>query len=214
MEKYYNEFLELLEKEDRFGCVNYAINLLEDKKVNIQELYENVIKSSIRNITCKLSEKNICKWKEHERSTIIRTVIESCYRYVVEEAKERAVDNRKKVVVLCPKEEYNDLEARMITDFFMICGYESTFVGSNIPTTDFLDALEYIKPDYIVISITNYYNLINVKHSIDKIREKSNNSVKIFINGDSIKTNQELLSNLGIDSVVENYSDILKLGGE
>lgn len=187
MEKYYIEFLELLEKEDRLGCVNYAINLLENRKVNIQYLYEKVIKPSIRNITCKLSEKNICKWKEHERSTIIRTVIESCYKYVVKEAKEKAFDNKKKVVVLCPKEEYNDLEGRMITDLFMICGYESTFVGSNIPTIDFLDAFEYIKPDYIVISITNYYNLISVKHAIDKIRDKANSKVKIFINGDSIK---------------------------
>lgn len=214
MEKYYIEFSELLEKEDRYGCVNYAINLLEEKKINVDDLYEKVIKLSIQNITCKLSEKNICIWKEHERSTIIRTVIESCYKYVVKESKEKALNKGKKVVVLCPKEEYNDLEARMIADFFMICGYESTFVGSNIPTTDFLDALDYIKPDYIVISITNYYNLINVKHAIDKIRDKSNNTVKIFINGKSIKTNQELLSILGIDSVIENYSDILKLGGE
>lgn len=35
--------------------------------------------------------------------------------------------------VLCPPEEYHDLEARMVADFFTIAGFDTIYVGGNTP---------------------------------------------------------------------------------
>lgn len=213
MEKYYIEFMKLLEEENRYDCVNYAINLLKEKKVNIVQLYEEIIKPSIQNITCKVSEKNMCVWQEHVRSAIVRTVIESCYTYVIEERNTNKVVTNKKVVVLCPEEEYHDIGARMISDFFTILGYESIFVGSNTPKEDFLAAVEFIKPDIIAISVTNYYNLVAAKVAVQNIKSKIKNDIKIIAGGSAFASNKDAHNIIGADYTVETYADIKKLGG-
>ena len=213
LEKYYKEFIKLLEEEDRYNCVKYTQQLLNEKKVNIPDLYEKIIAPSLRNITCKVKEKNICIWQEHVRSAIVKTVIENCYTYVIEEAKLSLNKNKGKVIVLCPPEEYHDIGARMISDFFTILGYESTFVGSNTPKSDFLRAIEYIKPNYIVISITNYYNLVAAKKTIDSIKLKYRDEFKIIVGGVAFKSNKEVYKKIGADKLIDTFKDIQSMGG-
>jgi len=213
MEKYYKEFIKLLENEDRYGCVKYTQQLLSEKKVNVPDLYEKIIAPSLRNITCKVVEKNICIWQEHVRSSIVKTVIENCYTYVIEEAKLSLNKNRGKVIVLCPPEEYHDIGARMISDFFTILGYETIFVGSNTPKSDFLRAIEYIKPKYIVISITNYYNLVAAKKTIEGIKQKYRDEFKIIVGGIAFKSNKELYKIIGADKLIDTFKDIQSMGG-
>lgn len=213
MEQYYKNFIKILESEDRYECVKYTKQLLDEKLVSIPELYQDIIKPSLENIVCKVSEKNICIWQEHVRSGIVRTVIESCYPYVIEEAKFNNTISKGKVVVLCPQEEYHDIGARMITDLFTINGYESTFVGSNTPKADFLAAIEYIKPDYVAISVTDYYNLVAAKKYIDGIKDKLRNNIKIIVGGSAFKSDKNLYKKIGADIYIETYSDIQKMGG-
>ncbi len=213
MEEYYNSFLKLLESEDRYECVKFVKKLLDEKKVGIVELYQDIIKPLMENITCKVNEKNICIWQEHIRSGIVRTVIESCYTYVIDESKVKIDQKKGKVVVLCPQEEYHDIGARMITDLFSISGYESIFVGSNTPKSDFLAALEYIKPEYVAISVTNYYNLVAAKNYIDGIKEKLRSNIQILVGGTAFKSDENLYKTIGADKYIDTFDDINKMGG-
>ncbi len=210
MNNYYNNFIDLLEKEDRYECIKFVKKLLDEKLVDVVELYEKIINPSINKIECKLDEKNICTWKEHIRSGIVRTVIEYCYTYVVEQKKSK---NNEKVVVLCPEEEYYDLDARMITDLFSIAGYESIFVGSNTPKSDFLAVIDYINPKYVIIDVTDYYNIISAKKYVDSIKEKVRNSIKIYTSGRAFKTNEDMYKIIGADGYIEKYQDIEEIGG-
>ncbi|HOZ54519.1 MAG TPA: cobalamin-binding protein [Clostridia bacterium] len=210
MENYYNKFIELLEKEDRYECIKFVKKLLDEKVVDVVELYEKIITPSINKIECKLSEKNICTWQEHIRSGIVRTVIEFCYTYVVEQKKST---KNEKVVVLCPEEEYYDLEARMITDLFSIEGYESIFVGSNTPKSDFLSVIDYIIPKYVIIDVTDYYNIVSAKKYVDSIKEKVRNSIKIYASGSAFKTEENMYKKIGADGYIETYQDIKEIGG-
>lgn len=212
MEKYYLEFYKLLEDENRYGCVTFALDLLSKNKVTVPQLYEEIIKPSIENIKCKLDEKDMCIWQEHVRTSIVRTVIESCYTYVVDEAKKLNRKNKYKVVVLCPEGEYHDIGARMVSDFFVIAGFDVIFVGSDTPKSDFLAAVEYIKPDYIAISVSNYYNLVAAKKTIDSIKKKTRKNIKILAGGLAFRLNKDATKIIGADALTESYKDILKVG--
>lgn len=213
MEQYYNDFMKLLESEDRYECIKFVKKLLDKKKVTVVELYQNIIRPSLENISCKVKEKNICIWQEHIRSGIARTVIEFCYSYVVEESKINSIIPKGKVVILCPQEEYHDLGARMITDLFTIAGYEAIFVGSNTPKSDFLAALEYIKPEYVAISVTNYYNIIAVKKYICGIKNRSKDNITIIVGGSAFKSDVNLYKTIGADRYVDTFDDIQTIGG-
>jgi MerR family transcriptional regulator, light-induced transcriptional regulator len=213
MEQYYNQFCELLESEDRYGCIKYAQQLLSEKRVGIVELYQDIIKPSLQNITCKVNEKNMCVWEEHVRSAIARTVIECCYTYVVEEAIAMKSKHQGKVVVICPQGEYHDIGARMIADFFTISGFETVFVGSNTPKADFLAAVESMKPNYVAISVTDYYNLFSAKKSIESIKSKVRADIKIIAGGNAFKSNPDAFKIIGADYLVDTFADIKNIGG-
>lgn len=159
-------------QEDREKAVEIAIDLLESG-TSVLDLY-NESRDALYSIECKEGDKH-CIWREHIKTAIVRTIIEVSFPYVLKEAK--TVDKKHKtVLVVCPPEEYHEIGAKMAHDFFVLSGYQSIFVGANTPLDVILDALEFTKPDYVAISVTNYYNIIKAKEIIQAIKDKNPNT--------------------------------------
>jgi len=211
MKKEYEVFKTLLEEEKKEEAFSFVMDLLKNKKIDIIELYTNILAPSLNNMECKLEDKNICIWKEHVRTAIIRTIVESCFPYVIEKREELNYPKVVTAVVLCPPEEYHDLGARMVADFFTICGYHSIFVGSNTPYHDFYNAIEVINPDIIAISVSNYYNLVLTKKIIGDLKKVDRCSFKIIVGGYAFNKNVENYKAVGADYYANTYFDIEKI---
>jgi methanogenic corrinoid protein MtbC1 len=215
MDTIYNQFIKLLDLEDKENAVNLILSLLEEKKIDIVSLYTNILAPSLNNMKCDIKEGGKCIWKEHVRSSIIRTIIECSYPYVIKEKNEKYQNtNYGKVIVICPSEEYHEIGARIVSDFFTLCGYETIFVGSNTPKNEFIKVIDYVNPKYLAISVTNYYNLVTVKDTIEKIRDFSNNKLIILVGGHAFKNNIEAVKRIGADIFIDNFDDIKNLSKE
>ena len=118
------------------------MELLENKEISIIELYENVLTMALYDIDCQEGDIE-CIWKEHVQTSIVRTIVELVYPYVLKEKEETKKD---KVLVVCPTEEHHEIGAKMAHDFFLLQGYDSTFIGANTPLTVILAACEFVKP--------------------------------------------------------------------
>lgn len=209
MKEFYEEFIFYLEEENKEKAVKIVLDKLNSEEINIVELYTKILAPSLNNMECKLEDKKICIWREHVRSSIIRTIIECCYPYVIKE-KYKEINNLK-VVIVCPSEEYHEIGARMAADFFTLCGFNTTFVGSNTPKEDFLSAIDVVKPDYVVISVTNYYNLVLAKRAIEKIKNESNFKGRIFVGGYAFKNNMDSVKKVGAEKYIDSFEDIQML---
>jgi hypothetical protein len=80
--KEYKTFLELLEKEQKDQAVLFAVKLLENKTLTIEELYQELLAPSLTTFECQEEDQEVCIWKEHFRTSIIRTILESSYLYI------------------------------------------------------------------------------------------------------------------------------------
>jgi methanogenic corrinoid protein MtbC1 len=215
MDTIYNQFIKLLDLEDKENAVNLILSLLEEKKIDIVSLYINILAPSLNNMKCDIKQGGKCIWQEHVRSSIIRTIIECSYPYVIKEKNEKYQNtNYGKVIVICPSEEYHEIGARIVSDFFTLCGYETIFVGSNTPKNEFIKVIDYVNPKYLAISVTNYYNLVTVKDTIEKIRDFSNNKLIILVGGHAFKNNIEAVKRIGADMFIDNFDDIKYLSKE
>jgi methanogenic corrinoid protein MtbC1 len=215
METIYNKFICLLNVENKENAVNLILSLLEEEKIDIVTLYTDILAPSLNNMKCNAEEGNGCIWKEHVRSSIIRTIVECCYPYVIKEKnKKNEGTNLGKVIVICPPEEQHEIGARMVSDFFTLCGYETIFVGSNTPKNEFLKVIDFINPRYLAISVTSYYNLVAAKDTIDKIRNSTNKKLSILIGGHAFRNNPEALKNTNADMVINDFNDIKNLQKE
>lgn len=163
-----DKLIQLIHDENRNDAVMLAMKMLDDNDVTIVELYEQVLAKALQQIDCKEGDKE-CIWKEHIETAIVRTIIEVVYPYIIKELKQVSSKN-KRVLVLCPVEEYHEIGAKMAHDFFLLNGYDSIFIGANTPKDVALDAVRFLKPDYLAISVTNMYNVINAKRIVEEVK--------------------------------------------
>jgi methanogenic corrinoid protein MtbC1 len=189
-------------------------NLLSVSAEDYVNIYEQVLARSLNEMTCDARKKKLCIWKEHVRSSIVRTILECAYPYIVKINKETKTKKSKgSVIVICPDGEYHEIGARMVADFFTLAGFNSTFVGGSTPKEEFLYALDEIKPDILALSVTNYYNIISAKRTIQKIRDAIANPPMIVVGGNAFDNNPDV-SLVGADRLLTSFRDVLKLGEE
>ena len=208
---YQQKFSEILQSENKEEAVKFALGLIESEQIGIVELYTNILGPALNNMYCTLDDKVLCVWKEHVRTAIVRTIVESCYIYVLKEREKAHQTPKGTAVIVCPPEEYHDLGARMVADFFTICGYEAVFIGSNTPFDNFFDADDLIKPDVIAISVSNYYNIVITKKIIEDLRKKIGDRTKIFVGGYAFTTNKNNVALVGADYYAGSFEDIKKI---
>jgi methanogenic corrinoid protein MtbC1 len=118
------------------------------------------------------------------------------------------------VIVVCPPEELHEIGARMVTDFFTLLGFDAIFVGANTPQADILEAIGYVKPQYIAISVSNYYNLVAARKMISgiyELREMTGADFKIIVGGLAFEQNPGACDDVGVDSLLHNFEDIKNL---
>jgi methanogenic corrinoid protein MtbC1 len=207
----YEEFITYLEAEDKITSVNYAMSKINKGEISVINLYEHVLAPALNNMICHLEDKRLCIWKEHVRSSIVRTIIECCYPYIIEEKTRREVAEKgERVIIVCPTEEYHELGARIGADYFTLLGYDTIFVGSNTPEEDLLRGVEALKPEYVVVSVSNYYNLVSAKKLTEKIKT-AHPAIVVIAAGLAFKEHKENYKKVGADMFIDTFEDVVAL---
>jgi methanogenic corrinoid protein MtbC1 len=214
MHPLYKDFIKYLESENKSKVLDFVLSKLDNNAIDIVTLYNELLRPALNNMEYNGPEE-YCIWKEHVRSSIIRSVIENCYQFVNREHEERYgnANPDKKVMVICPTEELHEIGPRMVADFFTLCGYSVTFIGANTPKRSFLSAIDIVKPDYIAISVTNYYNLVATQKVISEIRKQKYKEFKIIVGGHGFLGNPDIYKKMGADILLQSFEDIKQLAG-
>jgi len=187
---------------------------LERGAVRVPELYAEVLAPALNSTGDEYNEQKISIWKEHERSSIIRTIIECCFPYVIKERDNNGIlPSERKAVIFCPDGETHELGARMAADFYTLCGFHAIFIGSSTPLADVMDMLEEVRPEYTVISVTNYYNLVAARKAIADIRANYSASTVIAVGGHAFRGSPDVAKEIGADILVGTFEEIAQLKG-
>lgn len=204
---YKSAFLEALQRENKDKCVELALEVIEKDIYTIPYFYEEVLKTALYAIDeCNDDD---CIWKEHVQTSISRTVIECLYPNIIKLKKQVSPLN-KKIVLACPEKEYHEIGLRIIADFFNILGYETIFVGTNTPKNQVLNAVIRTKPDYLAISVTDYYLLFEAQNMIQNVKSVIKD-IKVIVGGRAFKENRDSIGRIGGDIYLETFQDFIKL---
>ncbi|MCU0859635.1 MAG: cobalamin B12-binding domain-containing protein [Thermoplasmata archaeon] len=208
----YAEFIELLEREDRGRSIGFCQRLLADGTVDIPTLYSGFLAPSLNHMEC-VDDEESCIWKEHVRSSIVRSIIENCYPSVLKERDARfGPGSVGKVLVACPVDELHELGARMVTDYFTMAGFEALFVGANTPMRVIESAVRSLRPAIVAISVTNYYHLFAAEKVISVLRGvDTGKRFKVVVGGRAFEGHPEAVKQVGADILAEGFDDILVL---
>ncbi|OFV69081.1 MULTISPECIES: cobalamin B12-binding domain-containing protein [Acetobacterium] len=208
----YEKFVECLENDDKPNAVRVALDALETGKVGIVELYTELLIPAQNKMELEERRESVAIWKEHFRTSVVRTVIEYCYPRVVNEGMRNSFKSgRKKIVVFCPSEEYHDIGARMIADFFILCGHQVYFLGGNTPPAALLQAMVRLRPEAIAMGVSNYFNLVAAKRTIEDVRKIMGSETAIILGGAAFKDNLTVVKEIGGNYYVDGYDAVVRI---
>jgi len=169
LETYMKTFLGFLKKEDKKQAVRYAIDLLEQKKLTLEQLYLELLAPTLSNFECDIDDQEVCIWKEHIRTSIIRTILETSYLFIIERLQTVEHVDRT-ILVLTPAFEYHEIGAIMNAHLMLLQGFDARYIGANTPKDEIMSALRAYEPDFIALSVSNTYNIVVTKRITEEIR--------------------------------------------
>lgn len=202
---YLKEFMDILALEDKEKAVLFVTQLFETNTLDIKTLYLSLLAPSLTHFFCTEQDQDVCIWKEHTRTSIIRTILEISYLYVLKNMPKKRYLS-KKIVVLTPAFELHEIGAIMNTHFMLLEGLNATYIGANTPKQEILSAIRAYQPDYIALSVTNPYNLVVTKQTTEDIR-RFFPEVKIVLGGQAFSHLEPSLD-LTYDYLLLNYEDL------
>lgn len=207
------KFMEYFSENNKDQCVLFVLDEIREGRLSIPELYEEVLIPALYSIDECPDDNPGCIWDEHVKTSIVRTIIEALYPRIIEIRREIPKIG-KKVVLVCPEREYHEIGLRMVADFFRINGYNVVYVGGNTPRSQVWEVIRSEKPDYVGISVTDYYLLFEAKKVVARIKTECSKDIRILLGGQAFRSNPHAVEDIGGDRYLENYEDILSLRRE
>lgn len=170
------DYINSLIKGDRKKCLT-LINKYLETNPNTTRIYEEVIKESLYRVGEMWESNEISVATEHLATSITESLLNHIFKSVDSDRKVG-----KKVIIAGTEKEIHQVGIKMVADLFEKHGWETFFLGGNVPTKDLILFIKTTEPDLVGLSLSIYNNLPNLEKTIARIREV-HPSLPIIIGG-------------------------------
>lgn len=200
-------FLGYLLNSQKDNAIRYVMKELEKGK-GIKYIYLNLIQPALYKIGELWECQKISVAKEHYCTAVIQNIISLMYPQLFNEKK-----NGKTLVSACAGNELHEIGIRMVTDFFELDGWDTFYLGSNVPIDGIVQELIERRADLAAISTTISSNLGFMVSLINKIREdKRLSNLKIIVGGRPFNQSKGLWKTVGADGYGINAEESVFVG--
>ncbi len=189
-----DEFLHALLNGKNKQCTILMQSYL-DKKISIQQLYENIFKFALYDVGELWEYNKISVATEHMASAIVETLMNQLYPKIVSNFTEE-----KTVITSCVKNEMHQIGIRMISDIFEMNGWNALYLGSDTPDHELIRFVKEQKPNVFAISASLSFNIPNVVSLVDEIH-KHFPDLLILVGGQAF--------NHGFENIFKNRKNVI-----
>ena len=176
----YNNYFNHLINGEKNECLAIVDSLL-DRNAPIEIIYTQLFQRSLYQVGEYWENNRISVATEHMATAITENMmIRLQPRFFTTER------TGKKAVIACVANEYHQVGAKMIADIFEMNGWDGFFIGANTPFPELVRFIESKKPDLIGISLSIYFNLQELKTTLENIR-KHFPAIPVLIGGQAFR---------------------------
>lgn len=200
-------YLDSLLKGNRNEALELVLGRVKSG-VSVKEIYMDVFEPVQYEIGRLWQTNKISVAQEHYCTGATQLVMSQLYPYLFTgERKNR------KMITTCVSGELHEMGARMLTDFFEMDGWDTHYLGANMPIDSLIRYIEDIQPQCLAISATMTFHVNEVEEMIRRIRNAPEVSpdLKIMVGGYPFKIVEELWKHVGADGFAPNAQKAVEL---
>lgn len=198
-------YLDLLLNGKRKKAADYIEELVE-KGESIKEIYEHIFQKTQYEVGSLWQSNKISVAHEHYCTAATQLIMSSLYPRIFSLKK-----SSKKLVACSVADELHEIGIRMVSDFFEMDGWDTHYLGANMPDDHLINTLKEFKPDILAISVTLPIHIGKAARLIEKVREDEQTAkIKIMVGGYPFGIVPDLWKKIGADSSAESAKDAIE----
>ncbi|MNI00231.1 Glutamate mutase sigma subunit [compost metagenome] len=204
------EYLKLLLAGERRKASEFVLGLHEDG-VPIRDLYLHLFQNSQYEIGRLWQLGRITVAQEHYCTACTQSIISQLYPRWIQAAQK----SKKTLVAVGVGEELHEIGLRMLADFFEMEGWNTCYLGSNMPAEGLIRYLKEQPADLLAVSITMTYHVSEVQRLIASIRTHAGlDRMKILVGGMPFNIDRALWEKVGADGYAPDAKGALEVAAQ
>jgi methanogenic corrinoid protein MtbC1 len=206
-------------EEDTF--LNYLVNMKSTlaenfvmefmRKYGPKEVYLKLLQPTLYKVGVLWQHRKITVAKEHYITALIQQIIGKMYSNIFEER----IDGTHSMIAVCVGNELHEIGMRMVADFFEMDGWNTYFIGSNLPISEIIKELKLNTVDLLAISLTTAMQLEDVEKIIQEIHDDNQlKHIKVIVGGRVFNGSPNLWKKINADGYALNAQLAVNLGNK
>lgn len=209
LKKEVTAYLDYLLKGKRRDATLLITQLIQDG-VTIRDIYQNIFQVAQYEVGNLWQCNKITVAHEHYCTAATQQIMSGLYQHVFSSERKG-----KTMVASSIAGEMHELGIRMVSDFFEMDGWDTYYLGANVPDHQLQEYLKEYKADIFALSVTLPTHISKTATLIKKIRSNTNLShLKIMVGGYPFLINPELLEEIGADAFAKNADQAILKANE
>jgi methanogenic corrinoid protein MtbC1 len=196
-------YVNLQLRGDRREALHFVDELVHQGH-SVADIQQHVIAAAQREIGRMWEESRIGIAQEHMATAISQLALAQLYRY----AQPQQLRGRK-VLVACVEGELHDFPARLVADALDLAGYDTRFLGADVPSGSLLQVIDEEKPDLLALSITMPFHSAGLCRHMIRVREHTGGKLPIAVGGLATAQIEASLKELKPEIVAASVEELL-----
>ena len=174
--------------------------------VTVKKIYAQVFERTQREVGRLWQINSISVAQEHFCTAATQMVMSQLYPYIFTGQR-----TGRRMVMACVGGELHEIGARMVADFFEMEGWDTYFVGANMPAKSVLQSVEELQADILAISATMTFHVGQVAEMIQELRKtRSKQQTRVLVGGYPFNLAPQLWQKVGADGCARDAATALQ----
>jgi methanogenic corrinoid protein MtbC1 len=201
------QYLSALLRYDRHSASTLILRAVENK-VSIREIYCHVFEPCQYEIGRLWQSNVVSVAQEHYCTASTQLIMSQLYPYIFRADR----TSRGTIVAACVTGELHEIGARMLCDLLEMEGWNTIYLGANVPTAGIVDVLRDNRSDIFAVSASMTFHISAVREVIAAVRLASPET-RILVGGYAFKIAPNLWRDVGADYWTKDASEAISLIG-
>lgn len=200
-------YLDAMLAGERRRAMKIVTGAVEDG-VPVRDVYLHVFEPVQHEIGRLWQENEISVATEHYCTAITQLVISQLYPYVFS-AERRGLT----LIATCIEGDLHELGVRIVADFFEMEGWDTIYLGANVPLAGIVETVAERRADLVAVSATISKHTRSVEALVKALRgSDTTRAVPVMVGGYPFNLEPELWRRLGASGHAPNASRAVEVG--
>jgi len=114
--------------------------------------------------------------------------------------------NGKVFLGACTQGELHEFGIRMVCDYMESCGWDTTYLGANMPEGSIIEMIRSSKPDIVALSCTMVFHLPKTKSLVNAIKT-AGITTPVIVGGYPFNQDKDLWRKIGASGCSANFEE-------